>query len=217
MLKVKQVVSCSSEDPLFPASNIQKGETWKCKNEGEGQAWVLLQLEEATSIDGFEIGNAGAAFIEVKVGKVGTDQDQMKTLLDAKSFMLVNEARLGENMTRERVFWLDELEDLGNEKWDLVKVVLTQPFNKSLKYGLSMFDMYCTHQPSLDETKQNSAYDPNQGLDIGVFGNYSDKFKSQVVKFSQENSVMATSIRFAVSASSVRLWKKQSRTTEKQT
>ena len=229
-VKIKKVISCSSEDPLFPASNILKGDTWKCKNEGEGQAWVLLQLEETSIIDGLEIGNAGAAFIEVQVGRKGTDPDQMKALLVASSFMLVNEARLGENIGRERVFWFHDLrEDLVDEKWDIVKVVLTQPFNKSLRYGLSMFGMYGIQQPSLGafklmaESKQNSAPGkkdasaPNEEMDIGEFGNYSEKFKRNVVDFLHEHSVIATSIQFNVSASSVRLWKNQSRATKKQT
>jgi transposase-like protein len=222
-IKIKKVISCSSEDPLFPASNILVGETWKCGNERRAQEWVLLQLEDASNIDGLEIGNAGAAFIEVQVGKMGTDLDQMKTLLVPSSFMLVNEARLGENMARERVFWLDELgEDFVNQKWDLVKVNLTQPFNKALRYGLSMLTMYGIQQPSLgEETKQNDATGKkdvsasNEVLDISEFGNYSDIFKRKVVKFSEDNTVMDTSIQFAVSASSVRLWKKQSRRKEK--
>ena len=66
-MKIKKVVSFSSEDPLFPACNILTKGKWKCKDEGEKRAWVVLQLEETSTITNIEIGNAGAAFIGVQV------------------------------------------------------------------------------------------------------------------------------------------------------
>jgi len=137
-LKIIKVVSFSSEDPLYPASNVLDKGKWKCKEDGEKQAWVLLQLEETSTITNIDIGNAGAAFIEVQVGRLGTDPDQMKVLLVASSFMSVNEARVGENMGRVRMFGQDKLaQEVAKEKWDLVKVVVTQPFTKHLRYGIS--------------------------------------------------------------------------------
>jgi len=137
-LKIKKVTSFSSEDPLFPAGNLLEKGKWKCKEEGEKQAWVLLQLEETSVITNIDIGNAGAAFIEVQVGRLGTDTDNMKVMLVASSFMSVNEARVGQNMGRVRMFGLDKLAaEVAKEKWDLVKVVVTQPFTKQSKYGIS--------------------------------------------------------------------------------
>ena len=141
-LKFKKVVSFSSEDPLFPASNLLGKGKWRCKDEGEKQTWVLLQLEETSSITNIDIGNAGAAFIEVQVGRLGTEADQMKVLLVASSFMSVNEARVGENTGRVRMFALDKLaQEVAKEKWDLVKMVLTQPFSKLARYGMSFLSL----------------------------------------------------------------------------
>jgi len=93
-------------------------------------------------ITNIDIGNAGAAFIEVQVGRLGADPDQMKVLLVASSFMSVNEARVGDNMGRVRMFGVDKLsKEVAKEKWDLVKVVLTQPFTKILRYGLSFISL----------------------------------------------------------------------------
>ena len=82
-LKFKKIVGFSSEDSLFPASNLLTNSKWKCKEEGEKQAWVCLQLEELSVISNIDIGNNGAAFVEVQVGRQGCDQDQMKVILVA--------------------------------------------------------------------------------------------------------------------------------------
>jgi len=161
-LNFKKVVSFSSEDPLFPASNLLGKGKWKCKDEGEKQTWVLLQLEETSSITNIDIGNAGAAFIEVQVGRLGTEADQMKVLLVASSFMSVNEARVGENTGRVRMFGLDKLaQEVAKEKWDLVKMVLTQPFSKLARYGMSFL--------SLSGPGTGPAASPAPALSLGKF------------------------------------------------
>ena len=116
-LKFSKLVSYSSEDPRFPASNLLGEGKWMCKDEGKKQVWVLLQLVETSVITNIDIGNAGAAFIEVQVGMLGADPDQMKVLLVAG---------VGDNTGRVRMFGVDKLsKEVAKEKWDLVKVVLT--------------------------------------------------------------------------------------------
>ena len=141
-LKFTKLVGFSSEDPQFPASNLLAKGKWKCKEEGEKQAWVCLQLEELSTITNIDIGNNGAAFVEVQVGRQGCDMDQMKVLLVASSFMSVNEARVGDNAARVRMFTQDKLAaEVAREKWDIVKMIATQPFNKHSKYGLSFISL----------------------------------------------------------------------------
>ena len=48
---------------------IRKGK-WKGCKEGSQQEWVILELESMASINYLDIGNHGAAFIEVKVGNL---------------------------------------------------------------------------------------------------------------------------------------------------
>ena len=50
-----------------PIMFIRKGK-WKGCKEGSQQEWVILELESMASINYLDIGNHGAAFIEVKVG-----------------------------------------------------------------------------------------------------------------------------------------------------
>lgn len=92
-LKFRRVVSFSSEDPQHPATGLlarvrEVGREWSmeawgiapeveriflhqgkwtCRDEGEKEAWVVLQLEETSVITDVDLGNFGAAFIEVQV------------------------------------------------------------------------------------------------------------------------------------------------------
>lgn len=43
--------------------------SWKCKNAGEKQACVVLQLEKEAVLTSLDIGNENSAFIEVLVGR----------------------------------------------------------------------------------------------------------------------------------------------------
>ena len=43
--------------------------SWKCKNAGEKQACVVLQLEKEVILTSVDIGNENSAFIEVLVGR----------------------------------------------------------------------------------------------------------------------------------------------------
>ena len=171
-LKFTKLVGFSSEDPHFPASNLLAKGKWKCKEEGEKQAWVCLQLEELSAITNIDIGNNGAAFVEVRVGRHGCDEDQMKVLLVASSFMSVNEARVGDNAARVRMFTLDKLAaEVAREKWDLVKIIATQPFNKHSKYGVSFISL--TGPPKIQPTTSVSK--------LGAFKLMDDKVDSIAV------------------------------------
>ena len=142
-LKFKKVVGFSSEDAQFPAANIISGKgKWRCREEGEKQAWVSLQLVELSQITNIDIGNFGSAFIEVQVGRHGCEETEMKVLLVASSFMSVNEARVGDQVSRVRMFGQEKLaSELCKEKWDIIKIISTQPFNKHLKYGISFISL----------------------------------------------------------------------------
>ncbi|KAJ8312880.1 hypothetical protein KUTeg_010253 [Tegillarca granosa] len=139
-IKVQHVVSCSSEDKNHPSENLLKPEgthKWKCSTAGEKSATVVLQFEKASQIHSLDIGNEGSAFIEVLVGRASavTDQDY-QVLLVASSFMTPTESRNGTNRNSVRMFGSDRLsKTTANEKWDRVKIVCTQPFNKKKKIG----------------------------------------------------------------------------------
>uniref|UniRef100_A0A2L2YD80 DNA repair protein XRCC1 n=1 Tax=Parasteatoda tepidariorum TaxID=114398 RepID=A0A2L2YD80_PARTP len=140
-IKLKHVVSFSSEDKVHKSENLLNPETyrkWKCATPGEKNASVILQFEKATKIHSIDIGNESSAFVEVLVGRSSDSVNDYKVLLVASSFMSPIESRNEQHSNRVRMFGPEKLaQNLKEEKWDCVQVVCTQPFNKNITYGLS--------------------------------------------------------------------------------
>ncbi|XP_048379867.1 DNA repair protein XRCC1 isoform X2 [Stegostoma tigrinum] len=150
-IKLQYVVSCSSEDTTHKADNLLKPDTyrkWKCSDLGEKQASVILQFEKAEYIHGIDIGNEGSAFVEVLVGNSTSACEQdFEVILVSSFFMSPTESRNGTPLNRVRMFGTDKLAKATlAKKWDRVKVVCTQPYNKNLAYGLSFIRFYSTPQ-----------------------------------------------------------------------
>ena len=155
-IKIQHVVSCSSADKNNPAENLLKQEgSHKWKTTGQPKnAVVVLQLEKASQIQSIDVGNEGSAFVEILVGRetATTDQDY-KVILVASSFMTPLESRNGTNRNTVRMFGLEKLSNaVSSEKWDRVKIVCTQPFNKSSEYGLSFIKFHST--PTAEDKKK---------------------------------------------------------------
>ncbi|KAK3912129.1 DNA repair protein XRCC1 [Frankliniella fusca] len=164
-IKFERVVSCSSEDPAYPSKNLLLGRDfnrkWKCKEAGEGSATIILQLSQPYLITGVDIGNESSAFVEVLVSRTSTPDDY-EVLLGMSSFMSPMDAKNEDSNNRHRVrmFTADNLtESVRKEKWDRIKVVCTQPFNRHIQYGLSFIVLHTT------EAKQESrSTSPNKAL-----------------------------------------------------
>ncbi|XP_072106820.1 DNA repair protein XRCC1 isoform X3 [Mobula birostris] len=158
-IRLQHVVSCSSEDPTHKAENLLLADTyrkWRCGNCGEKQNSVILQFEKAESIHSIDIGNEGSAFVEVLVGNSTSACEQdFEVILVSSFFMSPTESRSGSNLNRVRMFGPDKLaKGVLGKKWDRVKVVCTQPYNKNLPYGLSFIRFHST--PETDEKTPNS-------------------------------------------------------------
>ncbi|XP_041373401.1 DNA repair protein XRCC1-like [Gigantopelta aegis] len=157
-IKIQHVVSCSSEDKNNPADNLKKPEgsyKWKCAAPGEKSISVVLQFEKACQISAIDIGNEGSAFVEVLVGKSTASGDQdYQVILVASSFMSPLESRNGTNRNSVRIFGADKLSKMvASEKWDRVKIVCTQQFNKTSQFGLSFIKFHSPSDGKEGETK----------------------------------------------------------------
>lgn len=95
----------------FPANNLldaDPAKKWKCKSNGEKQAFVILQLEKASVISGIDIGNEHSAYVEVLVARSdGSKDSDFKVLLVMSSFMTPLESRQSSNVNKVIVFLLD--------------------------------------------------------------------------------------------------------------
>ncbi|XP_068616157.1 DNA repair protein XRCC1 [Brachionichthys hirsutus] len=141
-IKLKHVVSCSTEDPTHKADNLLSSDTyrkWKAARPGEKQTSVILQFEKEDHVHSIDIGNEGSAFIEVLVGNSSAVRDQdYEVLLVTSSFMSPTESRNGTNVNRVRFFGPSQLQkSAAQEKWDRVKIVCSQPYSKVIAYGLA--------------------------------------------------------------------------------
>uniref|UniRef100_A0A4W6BTH4 DNA repair protein XRCC1 n=1 Tax=Lates calcarifer TaxID=8187 RepID=A0A4W6BTH4_LATCA len=141
-IKLKHVVSCSTEDTTHKADNLLSSDTyrkWKAARPGEKQTSVILQFEKEEQVHSIDIGNEGSAFIEVLVGNSSAVRDQdYEVLLVTSSFMSPTESRNGTNMNRVRFFGPSQLQkSTAQEKWDRVKIVCSQPYSKNIAYGLA--------------------------------------------------------------------------------
>ncbi|XP_066575573.1 DNA repair protein XRCC1 isoform X2 [Amia ocellicauda] len=146
-IKLKHVVSCSSEDNTHKAENLLKADTyrkWKAARVGEKHTSVILQFEKSEQIHSIDIGNEGSAFVEVLVGNSSSVKDQdYEVILVTSSFMSPSESRASTNLNRVRMFGPDKLVKANAEKkWDRVKIICTQPYNKTIAYGVSFIKLH---------------------------------------------------------------------------
>uniref|UniRef100_A0A182JYQ9 BRCT domain-containing protein n=1 Tax=Anopheles christyi TaxID=43041 RepID=A0A182JYQ9_9DIPT len=158
------IESFSSEDPNYPASNLLKpgNKKWKCRTAGEPQAFVVLRLEEPIHITGIDIGNEHSAFIEVLVARSGPSNPIFTEILLATKFMNAVDSRNSTSTNGVQCFSSSALiPSLAGEKWDLVKIICTQPFNSRVKYGLTFVALHTTTQ-SIAEKNKNMCLVPEK-------------------------------------------------------
>uniref|UniRef100_A0A8C7NLW7 DNA repair protein XRCC1 n=1 Tax=Oncorhynchus mykiss TaxID=8022 RepID=A0A8C7NLW7_ONCMY len=149
-IKLMHIVSCSTEDNTHKADNLLSSDTyrkWKAAKAGEKQTSVIIQFEKEEQVYSIDIGNEGSAFIEVLVGHSTSVKDQdYEVLLATSSFMSPTESRNSTNTNRVRFFGPTQLvKAQAQEKWDRVKIVCSQPYNKSIAYGVAFVKF---HSPS---------------------------------------------------------------------
>ncbi|CAG0899707.1 unnamed protein product [Darwinula stevensoni] len=170
-LNIQKIVSLSSEDPNFPAENLLKSDSfkkWRCKEPGEKQASVILQLDKSSQIHAIDIGNENSAFIEVQVGHSDSSADGYQVILVTSSFMTPAESRNGTNPNRVRMFGREKLsESVACQKWDRVKIVCSQPFNKHCQYGLSFVKIH--GPPEEESTSRGQEGKMGEVKKIGAF------------------------------------------------
>ncbi|KAJ0176346.1 hypothetical protein K1T71_008520 [Dendrolimus kikuchii] len=145
-VKIDYVVSFSSEDAENPASNLLQWDIskkkWLCPR-GESSCSVVLQLTKSTKISTVNIGAYHAALVEVLVGRSETPNDQFQVLVPSSIFLSPIDSRKEENVEKVRSFNSEHFtEATRNQKWDRVRVVCSQPYNKHCKFGLSFIQLY---------------------------------------------------------------------------
>lgn len=144
---------------MHVANNIISTDTtkkWKCKTPGEKNAVIVLQLEKASVITGIDIGNEHSAYIEILVSR-SENKDDYKVLLTMCSFMTPAESRQSQNVNKVRMFSKNDLSKPEcEEKWDRIKIVCTQPFNKHVQFGLNFVNFHSSDNKTCSTTVQKN-------------------------------------------------------------
>nr|CAD7569016.1 unnamed protein product [Timema californicum] len=100
-------------------------------------------------------GNHGSAFVAVMVCKNGSNE--FKDLLPQVSLMSVTNSRTGKNKNVVRMLKKEDLcSDTRDEKWALVKLVCSQPFNTLAQFGLSFVKFYSLAEECQEEVKHTT-------------------------------------------------------------
>ncbi|KAH8287680.1 hypothetical protein KR054_011607 [Drosophila jambulina] len=173
----KCVREVSSEDAVHVAENLLKesaGKKWRTKSGNEKSAYVILEFQEPQQITGIDIGNEHSAFIEVLVSRTGCQTDDFRELLLSSSFMTPIESKNSSNQNRVRCFSSPSLDQTTlPEKWKLLKIVCTQPFNRHVQYGISFVKVHVvasapTPTPTAAPAKVKSLL-PERMMQFGAF------------------------------------------------
>nr|CDS17447.1 DNA repair protein XRCC1 [Echinococcus granulosus] len=145
-VRPERILSFSSEDKAYPANNLLKVSAfskWKCQQAGAKHASVTFKFACPIQFTRLDIGNEASAFISVEVSRA--DSSEFELLLPSSSLMSPADAKKGVSLNRVRIFSSSELTpSISCQKWDILRVNCTQPFNTEFQYGLAFIRFYRT-------------------------------------------------------------------------
>ncbi|CAN0337664.1 unnamed protein product [Lampetra fluviatilis] len=139
-LRIRHVVSFTSQDPNHPAQGLLAGERWLCNpSDRSGLMRAELQLEQASLIAYIDIGTVGVGLLQVEVGRSSWAQDTaLVTLLPTTVLLSAAQSKAKHNEMSVRMFNSENFtREVMAEQWDRVRVTCTQPFHKSNPFGVT--------------------------------------------------------------------------------
>ncbi|CAK9816641.1 DNA repair protein XRCC1 [Anthophora plagiata] len=179
IIKLAKVISCSSEHPSYPASNLLQyhlNSSWRCAKPGEMLATVIFQLAEPSCITGLDIGNYRSCVVIV-TASTSAEPDNWIPIVNHQ-FMTHDEAANDKFKDQVQIFTKKDLNpETLKIKFDRVKVTCMQSANLKVLFGLSYIVL-----------KTEVTVD----LGLDVFGRFKlkqpeeDKYKSTVDNFKEK-------------------------------
>ena len=128
IIKLEKVISCSSEHPSYPASNLLEYRTtsnssWRCAKPGESLATVIFQFAETSCITGVEIGNYRSCIVIV-TASTNAEPDNWIPIINHQ-FLTHDEAANGKFKDQMQIFTKKDLNpEILKMKFDRVKVCI---------------------------------------------------------------------------------------------
>lgn len=165
-LKIQRIISSSEgEEEKNGAENLLTcRRPWRGKPGVETNS-VLLKLENEEQIKSIDIGNEGSAYISVAVGKSCDDIPTFNILIPETAFMDPGECRSERNLQRVKMFDASKMNaSFAAKKWDLVKVVCKQPYNKRIGFGISFIKIFGGEQDVPGEHATGTSLSARAGI-----------------------------------------------------
>ncbi|XP_033208849.1 DNA repair protein XRCC1 [Belonocnema kinseyi] len=183
IIKLEKVISCSSENPSYPASNLLEYRTtsnssWRCAKPGESLATVIFQLAESSCITGVEIGNYRSCIVIVTASTTA-EPDNWIPIINHQ-FLTHDEAANGKFKDQVQIFTKKDLNpEILKTKFDRVKVTCMQSANPREVFGLSFLVLRTeiVVDMGLDVFGRFKMKDSNEEKDLSA-----DKFKDTYLK-----------------------------------
>ncbi|XP_076639865.1 DNA repair protein XRCC1 [Colletes latitarsis] len=139
IIKLSNVISCSSEHPSYPVSNLLKhhsSSSWRCAKPGEMLSTVIFQLAEPSCITGLDIGNYHSCVVIV-TASTSAEPDNWTPIVNHQ-FMTHEEAVNNKFRDQVQIFTKKDLNpETLKIKFDRVKVTCMQSANLKELFGLS--------------------------------------------------------------------------------
>lgn len=141
IIKFSSILSCSSEHPSYPASNLleykpsRDSSTWLCAKPGLLETEVVFELSEPGPVTGVDLGNLRCCSVRVS-GSASTPDDWVTIVYH--EFMSRNDAEDGRFKDQVQLFTRKEIgDDIVSRTFARVKVTCSQPANTKVLFGLS--------------------------------------------------------------------------------
>ncbi|XP_003490802.1 DNA repair protein XRCC1 [Bombus impatiens] len=143
IIKFTKVISCSSEHPSYPVSNLlqhRSHSSWRCAKPGEMLATVIFQLAESSCITGVDLGNYRSCVVVV-TASTASEPDIWLPIVNHQ-FLTHDEAANGKFRDQVQIFTKKDLNpDTIKIKFDRVKVTCMQSANLKELFGLSFIEL----------------------------------------------------------------------------
>lgn len=135
---------------------------WSSNKATDDQIECILEFDRASQISSIDIGNDGSAFIEIFVSR-SDRSDQWQILLPMTLLMTPSESRSNTNRNQVKLLKSSDLNpECSKEKWNRVKVVCEQKFDRTHPFGLCFIKFYSSpnsDQPSTTIESKSSILD----------------------------------------------------------
>nr|CAB3267801.1 DNA repair protein XRCC1-like [Phallusia mammillata] len=139
-ITIKDITKISSESDTFPAANLLAGKKWMtCPKDKASKNVIEFSFQSPVQIRYIDIGYFNVASLEFYVGSsVWSPSKDYAQLIPAVTLQSASDAKAGNNKSGCKMLNFNEhmIKEVGEKKWDRVKLVLLQPYARCKQIGL---------------------------------------------------------------------------------